>query len=254
MDTPDAPAGSGATPDAAPPAIVDHDLDGLDDARELELANDYLPYVSLAADDGCPLDGMVVHVFPHPGDATKVVVIYSHLFQEDCGLNGHVGDDESFGILIDPKMPAPGGILAIKSASHQNTLCEHDTECSTCAGDSRPACDRATINGAPFPVLYASKDKHGQYATLAQCPFLGTCFDECSLAQTATHPPIVNVGEPAAPLVHDLTTEGFITPANGWTRQELMHFDPWDATHDFGGAGNIAGDLTDTAFLPALCN
>jgi hypothetical protein len=67
------------------------------------------------------------------------------------------------------------------------------------------------------------------------------------------HPPIVNAGEPEHPLVHDLTDDGFITPANGWTDASLMHFDPWDPTKNFGGAGNIASDLQDRAFLAAPC-
>ena len=56
--------------DDAPPAIVDNDQDGLDDALEQQLAEQYLPYVSLAPDDGCPLDGFLVRVRPHPADAT----------------------------------------------------------------------------------------------------------------------------------------------------------------------------------------
>jgi hypothetical protein len=48
--------------------------------------------------------------------------------------------------------------------------------------------------------------------------------------------------------------QGFITPANGWTEDALMHVDPWDAMHDFGGAGNVAGDLQDATFEPAPCD
>jgi len=53
--------------------------------------------------------------------------------------------------------------------------------------------------------------------------------------------------------VHDLTASGFITQANGWTEPVLMDFDPWDAARDFGGAGNIAGDLQDPVFEPVPC-
>jgi hypothetical protein len=241
-----------AADDAVLPA-VDNDHDGLDDAREQQLAEQYLPYVSLDPDDGCPRSGMVARVRKHPADPTKILIVYSHLFENDCGLSGHVGDNEAFGIAIDPAVPAPGGILAIKTASHQNTPCERDTECSTCAGDSRPACDRQIDAGAEWPVLYASKDKHGQYAMLGTCTLLDTCFDQCVLDEQRSRPPVVNVGEPTAALVHDLTAEGFITATNGWTASELMNVDPWDGGHDFGGAGNIADDLQDTAFVPAVC-
>lgn len=32
-----------------------------------------------------------------------------------------------------------------------------------------------------------------------------------------------------------------------------MDFDPWDSARDFGGAGNIAGDLQDPVFEPVPC-
>lgn len=244
-----------AGPDAidAEPALVDLDHDGLDDAYETVVARDYLPYLSVSPDDGCPLDGLVARVRRHPGDPTKLLIVYSHLFEHDCGLTGHVGDNEAFGIAIDPARPAPDGILAIRTASHQNTPCERVSECSTCPGDGRPACDRVSSGGAQWPVLYASRDKHGQYATMDQCPLLGTCLDVCELAGTRAQPPVVNVGEPTAPLVTDLTAQGFITGANGWSEPALMNVDPWNVTEDFGSAGNIADDLVDPTFTPAAC-
>lgn len=235
------------------PALVDQDGDGLDDATELQLATDYMPFLSLAPNDGCSLDGMLVRVSPHPTDPTKVLIVYDHLLEHDCGLSGHIGDDEVFGVAVDPTRPAPAGILAIRAVSHQNTPCERDTECTTCSGDSRPACDLAQDAGGMWPVVYSSKDKHGNYASLAQCPLIGTCFDECTLATQRTRPPVANAGEPAHHLIDDLTTQGFITQANGWTEPTLMHFDPWNPTADFGGAGNIASDLADAAFVAAPC-
>ena len=240
-------------PDVASDAIVDDDHDGLDDRVELQLAREYLPFVSLDPDDGCPRSGLVARVRKHPDDGTKILIVYSHLFERDCGLNGHVGDNEAFGILIDPAIAAPGGILAIRTASHQNTLCERVTECTTCPGDGRIACDVAAEGGQLWPVLYASKGKHGQYASRGECPLLGTCLDRCALNAARVRPPVVHVGEPAAPLTHDLTADGFITAANGWTEAALMNHDPWNSAVDFGSAGNVAGDLADSAFTPALC-
>ena len=62
------------------------------------------------------------------------------------------------------------------------------------------------------------------------------------------------VGEPTAPLVHDLTSAGFITASNGWTEAELMNHGPWNAAVDFGSAGNVADDLADATFVPQPCN
>ena len=248
-------------PDAAPPdtqsidafVIVDLDHDGLHDPVEQQLAADYLPYLSLDPGDGCPLSGVVARVRKHPADATKILIVYSHLFQRDCGISGHVGDNEAFGIAIDPNVPPPAGILAIRTASHQNTPCERITDCTTCSVDPRPKCDLAMDNGAQWPVLYASKDKHGQYATKSKCSLIGTCFDSCTLAPTRQQAPVINVGEPGFALTNDLTSDGFITAANGWTEASLMNFDPWDPATDFGSAGNVAGDLQDTTFEPAPC-
>jgi hypothetical protein len=254
MSGPDAAPSPDAPVELDAPVIADEDGDTLDDGYEATLARDYLPFLSLDPSDGCPLSGLVARVRKHPADPTKILIVYSQLFQRDCGLAGHVGDNEAFGVAIDPSVPAPAGILAIRTASHQDTPCERVSECSTCPGDSRAACDVAPDGGAMWPVLYASKGKHGQYATKSRCPLIGTCFDQCTLAATRTRPPVVNVGEPALPLVADLTTEGFITPANGWTEPALMNVDPWDTASDFGGAGNVAGDLVDTEFEPAPCS
>ena len=59
-------------------------------------------------------------------------------------------------------------------------------------------------------------------------------------------------GEPGKPLIENLTTQGFINAANGWTEAQLMNVDPW-AAGDFGEAGSIAGDLVDPLFVPAVC-
>jgi hypothetical protein len=236
----------------APAQIIDDDADGLDDAEELRLATAYLPFISIAVDDGCSRSGLLVRVRPHPQDATKILIVYDHLFETDCGLNGHTGDNEVFGVAIDPALPPPAGILAIRTASHQNTPCQRITECTQCTGDSRDPCDLAAEAGAMVPVIYASKDKHGQYATKSSCGF-GTCFDSCSLNPTPAHPPIANAGEPDHHMIANLTTQGFITAANGWTKTELMNFDPWGAP-DFGSAGNVAEDLIDATFEAGICN
>jgi hypothetical protein len=236
--------GGGAT-------IVDADGDGLDDGWEAMIAARYLPYVSVDPNDGCPLGGLLYRVHPHPANAAFLHIVYDHLYQEDCGLNGHIGDDEAFGITVDPSQPPPQGIVAMRGVGHQGTLCEQDTECGRCPGQT--ACDTAMVAGAAWPVVYASKDKHANYVLLSRCSLFTTCLDTCSLATTPAVLPMVNAGEPGGHLTEDLTTNGFITSANGWTEPSLLHFNPWDPAKIFGGAGNIAGDLVDSAFVPAAC-
>ncbi len=244
--TPDAPA-TGAD---AMSMSGDVDGDGLDDVVEMQLAHDYMPFVSLDPADGCPLGGMLVRVHPHPMNPAYVHIIYDHLYQNDCGLGGHVGDDEVFAITVDPTKIAPLGIIAVKAISHQNTPCERTTECGSCPGMT--LCATATRNGAPYPVVYASKDKHGDYALLSTCQF-GSCFDVCTLATASDEPLMVNAGEPTHHLTENLTTDGFVTAANGWTEPSLMNFNPWMAGAMFGTAGVVADDLVDPAFDTQVC-
>jgi hypothetical protein len=231
---------------------VDNDGDGLDDGDELTWALAYLPYISTAPTDGCKTGGLAVRVSPHPDDAKLVHIIYDFLYNDDCGLGGHIGDDEAFAITADPTRPAPAGIIAIKTISHQGTACERDNLCGQCSGLA--ACATLINGGVAWPAVWPSKDKHGSYVNRATaCTLVATCLDECDDAATPTVPPIVNVGEPGHPLVHDLTDQGFITTANGWTHMALFHFDPWKAGQTFGGAGDVAADLVDPAFDTPAC-
>ncbi len=242
---------AGKSDDPTPTDVASRDVDGdgLEDADEQQMAEAYLPFISLDPSDGCPRSALVARIRKHPEDPTKISIIYSHLFERDCGVNGHIGDNEAFGIAIDPTKPAPQGLLAMRTASHQSTLCERVTECSTC-GDSRKPCDLAADGGAMWPVLYPSKGKHGQYARKQDCSL--SCFDQCTLAPTRTRPQILNVGEPGKPLVTDLTASGLITSSGGWTEASVMNYQVW-GTAQFGTAGVVSEDLDDATFVPAAC-
>lgn len=229
------------------PADRDLDGDGLGDAREMELALAYRPHLSLHPDDGCPLGGVVVRVRPHPGDPALVHVLYDHLFETDCGATGHVGDDEVFAITVDPSLPPPAGILAIRAIAHQSTACQRVSECGAC-GDM-DACGTVDRAGQAWPVVFSSRDKHASY--VSGCRW--SCFDDCELAAAGADPPMVNAGEPDAHLVEDLTAAGLITAEAGWSEPALFDFDPWDPGREFGDAGVVASDLTDPAFDTPTC-
>ncbi|MFO0613626.1 MAG: hypothetical protein U0414_13605 [Polyangiaceae bacterium] len=229
---------------------IDLDLDGIDDATEAMLAAAYRPYLSYHGDEACSLGGIVYRVHPHPKEPGRIHIVYDHLFETDCGAGGHVGDNEAFGVTIDPAVPPPAGILSLVAIGHQGTLCEQVSTCGQCAGAD--ACALADLGGTPYPVVFTSKDKHASYVAEGGCGFTN-CFDQCEITSPPADAPMVNVGEPGAPLVTDLTDQGFITAVNGWTEMELFHVDPWDTTKDFGGAGNVADDLVDLAFVPPAC-
>ena len=247
---PDTSSGDLSLPDAS---AADLDGDGIADALEATLAKDYFPYLSLSPKDKCPLHGVLYRLTKHPGDATKVMVWYVVLYDRDCGALGHAGDDEVFGAVIDPKKPPPSGLLALRAISHQGTLCQRKTTCG-----SLPKCDActtATRGGLSMPVVFASVNKHGGYVSEKTCDANLLCdFGGCTLSSKPSLPPMVNAGEPGKPLCTDLTTQGFITTANGWKETKLQHFNPWSKAK-FGGAGVVSDDLTDKAFVvsPSGC-
>jgi len=230
--------------------LIDLDEDGLDDELEDRIVEEYLPFLSVDPEDGCPLSAIVYRVRPHPEDPSLVHALIDNLFERDCGAAGHVGDNEVFGMTIDPFLPPPEGILALRAIAHQSTLCEHVSECGLCSdGDS---CAMALRGDVSYPVVFYSRGKHGAYLSESACDF--SCFltNWCVQATTSTDPPRINVGEPDAPLVRDLTAAGIIVEEAGWTEDELFGYDPW-GSEDFGGAGRVAEDLVDDAFLTPTC-
>ncbi len=234
------------------PTLVDRDGDGLDDALEDRLAREYLPYLSNDPADGCALSGIVFRVRPHPADPAFVAVVHVRIYHEDCGIGGHIGDDEVFGLTIDPRRPAPAGIVAMTAIGHQDTLCEQVTACGQCPG--QPPCEVATVDGKAVPVVFASRNKHANYVLAGRCT-LAACLDRCALAPAPASVPMLNAGEPGRPLLRDLSAEGFITGANGWTHAALLHLDPWDHARKVGGGatGTIASRLVDPQFVPPVC-
>ncbi len=262
LDGAAAPAPDGSVPSApdlggGPAPIVDQDHDGLDDNDELAWAQAYLPYISHSPTEGCALGGILVRVSPHAQNPKLLHILYDFLYDNDCGtavggIGGHVGDDEAFATTVDPSKPGPQGIVSIKAISHQGTLCERTSECGRCPGQT--PCATLPRNGQDWPAVWPSKDKHGSYVNRADsCTLFSTCGDVCEDNPTPATPPLVNAGEPMSAMVHDLTTNGFITSANGWMNAALFHYDPWSGK-SFGGAGNVTGDLEDPAFATAACD
>lgn len=231
----------------------DLDGDGIEDGEEDRLARAWLPYLSDDPGDACGVSGIVVRVRPHPGDPALVSIVYVRLYNEDCGLNGHVGDDEVFGVVIDPRAsPGAEGVLRMVAIGHQDTVCEQTTSCGRCVGDV--ACETTTADGRVVPVVFASRDKHANYVVAARCSWI-SCLDSCTLAPRPSAPPLVNAGEPGRPRVSNLSAQGFVTRANGWTHAALFDVDPWDRSKQFGGggAGNVASRLLDESFVPPVC-
>ena len=242
-DAMNAPADGGV--DSA--IVIDLDGDGLDDAKEQAWAEQYYPFYAIHPSDGCKTHCVLYRLSPHPKNAGRITIWYDVLYDADCGSAGHAGDDEAFGVVADPARTGASGILAVRAISHQGTPCEHVSTCGQCTGMSK--CGTGLRNGTQYPIVYASKDKHGSYADKAACDGSFLCdFGGCGLQAPADAPPLVNAGEPGKPLMSDLTTQGFVTVQNGWKNMQLFHFDPWKPGK-FGGAGDVSNDLVDPAFV-----
>jgi hypothetical protein len=233
---------------------ADSDGDGIADQLEEEWARSYFPFYSPAWHDRCPVHGVLYRVSPHPTARGKLMILYDVLYQSDCGARGHLGDSEVFSVLADPSVPAPRGILAVRTIAHQGTLCETVMTCGSLPGCRK--CSVATRRGLPYPVVYASANKHGLYLSREVCQFSFICdYGGCSQRREAHEPPMTNAGEQGKPMVTDLTVGGFVRPEYGWTAPALMNFNPWSAAK-FAGAGNLAKDLVDRLYVidPAGCD
>src|SRR5689334_21758676 len=97
-------------------------------------------------------------------------------------------------MTVDPNVPAPDCILAIRAISHQGTLCEVVSECGKCGGMTE--CATKDVGGKAMPVVFSSKGKHGTYAEKDACNGFAGCFDACELADASAAPPLLNAGEP----------------------------------------------------------
>ncbi|MBI5537135.1 MAG: hypothetical protein HY898_30715 [Deltaproteobacteria bacterium] len=231
---------------AAGERLKDSDADGIPDDLEDELAHAYFPFYSLSAHDRCPLHGVLYRLSPHPRSPDKILIRYDVLYQHDCGLRGHVGDSELFSVLADPSVPAPQGILAVRTVAHHGTLCESVMTCGRLPGCK--SCSWALRDGQRYPVVFSSANKHGSYLSEEICSFSFVCdFGGCSRQAVAAAPPMTNAGEPGNSMVADLTTSGFVRPELGWTEPQLQRFDPWGEGR-FGKSGHMAKDLTDKLY------
>lgn len=239
-------------PEAPSQEEADSDRDGISDELEEQVARHYFPFYSLAAHDKCPNHGMLYRVSPHP-HADLLIVRYVALYEYDCGMRGHPGDSEVFSTLVDPARPPPEGILAVRTIAHQGTLCESVMTCGSVPG-CRP-CETGMRDGKPFPIVYASVNKHGGYLSEQVCNFSFVCdYGGCTRQARGDDPPMQNAGEPDAPMLSNLTGQAFVRPDLGWSEASLMDFDPWSKSK-FGGAGNVAKDLRDPLYVidPLQC-
>jgi hypothetical protein len=224
----------------------DSDHDGLTDDEELALAANYLPFLSGAPDDMCPVSGLVVRVTPI-APAPLVALRYAWLFDRRCDGVPVEGDGGAFVVFVDPRVPAPAGQISLRGNATPGSACQRFSTCGQCSG--QPIC--ATLGGEP--AVWAARDRHAIYVDRPlSCTQVSPCEETCEDAPATAHPPIVDVGEPTAPTVRDLTDAGFVRPENGWTSPSLLHHDPWGGA-PFGALPPIAELLTGASADAPVC-
>jgi hypothetical protein len=226
--------------------LRDYDADGVDDDLERALADANLPALAPDANESCGTPQAIVYrVHRHPEAPRLFVITYVVLYSVDCGPFGHLGDDESFSITVDPDQdPGAPATVAVETDAHRGTTCESVSTCAAPAGTG--ACASSPLGGPPEVVIYLSKDKHSTYLDTQTCD--SNCFGSCNVVAFAPRLPMLDVGQPTQPLTTDLTSAGLIEESDGWP-PALLHFDPW-TSNTFGAAGHVADQLVSIVAPP----
>ncbi len=198
----------------ADPDHYDIDSDGLNDQFEQQLLERFAPtwMVSTKECDSLPAEfhtdnqvpqvleknGTIYgQVFPInlPGRSGSFIEAhYYHLWNRDCGLNGHALDVEHVSVLLSAgELENP--VSEWKSeywyaAAHENTVC-----------DTSHAARSSSLNAEwRGPTVWISAGKHASFLDKALCE--GGCGgDDCSEMHPIEISKIINLGEPGAHMI-----------------------------------------------------
>lgn len=185
-------------------SAADLDRDGLDDATEQALLEEFLPrfYVARGECDVAPAEfqagvaepRMVARngtiygqAFPYgePGGARRVELHYHHLWARDCGRGGHALDAEHVSALVIES----GGRWRAEywlAAAHEGTVCDR--------GMGRQAGVEARAE------VWISAGKHASFLSAAECNRGGCGGDSCEEPRKLAVPRVVNLGQRGAPM------------------------------------------------------
>lgn len=163
---------------------ADLDRDGIDDFSEETLARSFMPLIWYRDSETCPDPGVILyHVRPFvPGGSPDTLSItYCLAYYEDCGINGHDFDPESFAITLYPLVDSPlgYGVYSMKTWAHRGSLFCEETE-ERIYDPLRP---NVTAVGdtlySSWENVFVSSNKHGLFLEEETCD--GHCLgtDEC---------------------------------------------------------------------------
>lgn len=246
------------------PNIIDEDQDGLDDELEKILLEKFTPQIIHFEKEQCPGPDpqkphdtitpklIICRIFLLPQQYTQstssvaqfpksiiekdsllkgliwhpslIIVNATLLYGNDCGLNGHLGDVESFQFSLKHKSTDERlwhydkdtgnweGHL-IQTISHSGTACEHI--------ERNSFKNMKKQNGSY--TIFSSPNKHGSYITVCKCNNSGICDPSCSGKQWVAKTKIINAGEYNHPLVTDLGKYyPFYSGDNPWAENNFL--------------------------------
>jgi hypothetical protein len=169
----------------------DADGDGIDDALEAQLAEQFFPTLHYSWGEMCASPDPIrvlfrVHNLVYNGvpNTDRIAIDYVILYSEDCGAEGHSGDNEAFQVLV-VKNGDNWYFSNIAAVAHQDTANE-------------------TSSLGWSDVLWVSENKHGNYASLSSCGDGVWNFDDCEENGPGRSHILYNVGEPDAHLLNNL--------------------------------------------------
>jgi hypothetical protein len=186
--------------------LLDSDHDGVTDAQEQSLLQQFLPRFMISADDCSTrpaeftpfLEKPVVKVAsgviygqarPRDERGDELELHYYDLWGKDCGESGHNLDAEHVSVLLARDNAGAWKARYWYAAAHEDTLC-----------DASQIARAQTLNAEGRGAeIWISAGKHAAFLSDAMCK--GGCgADTCGGLEPLTDTRIINVGEPLAPM------------------------------------------------------
>lgn len=182
----------------------DSDRDGLSDAEESALLQQFAPHFMVASGDcaGLPArftpfvptptvaasDGTVYgQAFPANGKPGAVELHYYHLWRIDCGRMGHPLDAEHVSALVARDAQGAWHAVYWYAAAHEDTVC-----------DASQIARASTLDAESHgPQIWISRGKHAAFLDRRLCAY-GCGGDSCRSMSPLVSASLLNLGEPNA--------------------------------------------------------
>ncbi len=189
-------------------ATTDDDNDGIDDSLEQALAENFFPSTHYHWNESCPdPDPSPVIFRARYGQATNgslhtdyIIINYVILYNEDCGFDGHNGDNEALEVWLQWN-GSDWEFRAVSATAHWGATCEDFTV-------------------SDDDVVWISKNKHGNYADYNECSCIGS---PCSSDGPTRDYVFYNAGEPDHHLLNGLgSVESYWSSEAIWTDPQFL--------------------------------